>query len=257
MTEKELRKLKRSDYLQLLLTQGKDMSAVQTRLDETTEEIGQLQAANEHLKAKLNEKDEQIEKLKERLDDKDATISALRREIEEMKTSRRIELEEFGSIAMASLSLNGVFEAAQEAADQYLYNIRVIHDELMAKRQAEKAKQENLKKAIQTAHPAPQPLQPEAYSMPQALQQEAYPMPQAPKPEAYPIPQAPKPEAYPIPQAPKPETYPMPQVSKPEAYPIPQAPKPETYPIPQAPKPEAYPTQRIGLFDRLFGRGTR
>lgn len=158
MTEKELRKLKRRDFLQLLLAQGKDMSAVQTRLDETTEELGQLQATNERLKAKLDEKDELIEKLKGRLDNKDATISALQQEIEDMKASRRIELEKAGSIAMAALSLNGIFEVAQKAADQYLYNIRFMHDEMEAKCQAEKAKQQHLKKApLPMRAPMPKP----------------------------------------------------------------------------------------------------
>lgn len=40
-------------------------------------------------------------------------------------TDRKIMLEEAGSIAEASLRLNEVFEAAQKAADQYLYNIKL------------------------------------------------------------------------------------------------------------------------------------
>jgi hypothetical protein len=43
---------------------------------------------------------------------------------EEQLASRRIEVENAGSIAEASLRLNGVFQAAQEAADQYLENVR-------------------------------------------------------------------------------------------------------------------------------------
>lgn len=37
---------------------------------------------------------------------------------------REIRIQESGSIAEAALRLNGVFEAAQAAADQYLSNIR-------------------------------------------------------------------------------------------------------------------------------------
>ena len=37
--------------------------------------------------------------------------------------SRRIEIENAGSIAEAALKLNGVFEAADEAAKQYIYNM--------------------------------------------------------------------------------------------------------------------------------------
>ena len=43
--------------------------------------------------------------------------------------SRRIAMEEAGSIAEASLRLNGVFEAAQAAASQYLEKIRSLSGE--------------------------------------------------------------------------------------------------------------------------------
>lgn len=47
-------------------------------------------------------------------------INTLRAQLE----NRRITIEESGSIAEASLKLNGVFEAAQAAADEYLENVR-------------------------------------------------------------------------------------------------------------------------------------
>lgn len=53
----------------------------------------------------------------------------LERELEEARAalqSRDIFLEEAGSIAEAALRINGVFEAAQAAAQQYLDNIRRI-----------------------------------------------------------------------------------------------------------------------------------
>lgn len=129
MTEKELHKLKRQDFLQLLLTQGQEMAELQTQLKDTTAELEQIRETDERLKEKLNEKDELIEKLKGRLDQKDATINSLQAEMEEERASRRIELDEAGSIAVAALRLNGIFEAAQQAADQYLYNIKLRHEE--------------------------------------------------------------------------------------------------------------------------------
>lgn len=54
-------------------------------------------------------------------------VERLREELEEAKSrleDRRILLEKAGSIAEASLMLNGIFESAQRAADQYLDNIR-------------------------------------------------------------------------------------------------------------------------------------
>lgn len=60
----------------------------------------------------LLEQAKEVERLREELE-------AARRELE----SRRILLAEAGSIAEAALKLNGIFEAAQRAADQYLENI--------------------------------------------------------------------------------------------------------------------------------------
>lgn len=53
--------------------------------------------------------------------------------------SRKISVNESGTLAEAALKLNGVFEAAQAAANQYLDNIR-NNDEvcLMVRRDAEK-----------------------------------------------------------------------------------------------------------------------
>ncbi len=54
-------------------------------------------------------------------------VERLQKELETVKKQledRRIMEQEAGSIAEASLRLNKVFEAAQQAADQYLENIR-------------------------------------------------------------------------------------------------------------------------------------
>lgn len=54
-------------------------------------------------------------------------IEALEKELEEARAEledRRIQIENSGSIAEAALKLNGIFEAAQAAADQYLENIK-------------------------------------------------------------------------------------------------------------------------------------
>ena len=80
MTAKELKKLKRSELLEMLLAR--------------TEEV-------ERLRAELDEAQKQLD-------------------------DRAITLENSGSIAEAALKLNGVFEAAEEAAKQYLENIERI-----------------------------------------------------------------------------------------------------------------------------------
>nr|WP_296010600.1 hypothetical protein [uncultured Blautia sp.] len=128
MTEKDLHKLRRRDLLQLLLTQGEEAAALQNQLEKTETELKASQEGNERLKEKLNQKDELIEKLKGRLDEKDARIRELEEGMEEWKSDRRIELEEAGSIAEAALRLHDIFGAAQKAADQYLYNLRLMNE---------------------------------------------------------------------------------------------------------------------------------
>lgn len=99
MTGKELRKLGRSQLLELLVAQAKEM-----------------------------------EGLKERLAEAEAQLA-----------KRQIAIDEAGSIAEASLALSGIFEAAEEAAAQYVENIR----ELSGRQQKVyiKKEEENRKKA--------------------------------------------------------------------------------------------------------------
>ena len=77
MTDKELRKLTRSELLEMLIAQTE---------------------RNEMLNAELEEAKRQLQ-------------------------NRKIVCDRAGSLAEASLQLNGVFESAQEAAKQYLENI--------------------------------------------------------------------------------------------------------------------------------------
>ncbi|MDQ0223430.1 DNA repair protein [Streptococcus moroccensis] len=49
------------------------------------------------------------------------------KKLEELVEQKEIKLNEVGSIAEASLALNGVFEAAQAAADQYLLSIKAMY----------------------------------------------------------------------------------------------------------------------------------
>lgn len=74
MTEKDLKKLKRYQLLELLIAQT-----------------------------------ERADKLQERLE-----------LVEQKLAEREIEMSTLGSIAEASLHITGVFQSAQEAADQYL-----------------------------------------------------------------------------------------------------------------------------------------
>ena len=94
MTDKELRKLRRDDLLQILINQ-------QRQIDELNEKLAKSKAALER---------------------------------------RDIAIREAGSVAEAALKLNGVFEAAQAAADQYEAQMRANADEVRAKAEAESEK---------------------------------------------------------------------------------------------------------------------
>ena len=82
MTDKELKKLKRIELLEMLIEQSKE---------------------NEELKRQLKEAEEKLE-------------------------SRDIMIKQSGSIAEAALKLNGVFEAAEKAVEQYLENVKRMND---------------------------------------------------------------------------------------------------------------------------------
>lgn len=102
MTDKELRKLSRTELLEMLV-----------------------------------ERSREVERLQEEL-----------KQVREQLTSRQIAVDRAGSIAEASLQLNGVFDAAQKAAEQYLENIRQLsgrQTEVCARLEAEsQAKAEQL-----------------------------------------------------------------------------------------------------------------
>lgn len=86
MTDKELRKLTRTELLELLLAQSREMDRLNNELEQARQQL----------------------------------------------SKREIALTQSGSIAEAALQLNGIFEAAQAAADQYLENIRIPMEDTQA-----------------------------------------------------------------------------------------------------------------------------
>ena len=83
MGNKELRRLKRRDLLQMLLAQCEETERLQKELDETRTEFETLQEGYERLKKKLDIKDE-------RLNQKDAKIAELKDGVEVIQASRVI-----------------------------------------------------------------------------------------------------------------------------------------------------------------------
>ncbi len=113
MTDRELQKLGRRELLQLLLEQAKESERLGKRVEELEEQLHQTE--------------EGYERLRDRLDSKDAQIHELEDTLQMEREKRETDLENIGSIAEAALQLNGVFDAAQRAADYYLQSIQTLY----------------------------------------------------------------------------------------------------------------------------------
>lgn len=120
MTDKELRRLSRSELLEMLIAQA---------------------AENDQLKNRLEQAEAQLR-------------------------DRRIEIDKAGSLAEAALSLNGVFQAAEAAAQQYLENIQRISSQQDAISRV--IKEQSAKEAAQIRQEA------EAYSQKAHAEADAY-----------------------------------------------------------------------------------
>ena len=75
-----------------------------------------------------------------RLQENEETYRERISELETQLGEKRTKLEKAGSIAEAAISLSNVFEAAQDAADRYLKDIRRLRAEAVT--ELERAKQE-------------------------------------------------------------------------------------------------------------------
>jgi len=93
--------------------------------------------------------------LLEMLIDQTNENEALRKQLREAQSqlvNRNLVCENAGSIAEAALQLNGVFEAAQEACDQYTANIRARYSEIEERcRLLEEETEEKCQKMIEEA----------------------------------------------------------------------------------------------------------
>lgn len=99
VNDKELRKLKRKELLEIMLSQAKLIEELENELAKTKEDLN----------------------------------------------NKNIMIKEAGSIAEASMKLSGIFEKAQEVADQYLNSIRKNNEVLVMD---DEIKKDNLDKDI-------------------------------------------------------------------------------------------------------------
>lgn len=120
MTEKEFRKLRAKDLVQLLLTQGGEASQLQEQIDKKGEELAALLEDNDDLKIKLDDRDAYIENLKKDLDQRDIQIRDLEREFDTLRNDLWIDMPEIGTLREAIQILDRIFETAQREADQHI-----------------------------------------------------------------------------------------------------------------------------------------
>lgn len=123
MTDKELRKLRRQDLLQLLLAQSREVARQQELGDELRGEYEQQQKTDRRLKDKLDEKDAQLERLKKRLDQKDAEIASLRLQVARLQAGKGVKPEEVGSVTEIARHINDIFRSAQQQAETYMNSL--------------------------------------------------------------------------------------------------------------------------------------
>ena len=127
MTERELRSLSRKELLEIMIEQGKEMESCKAKYEK---DLAFLKSEHEKDREFLKEEYEK-------------EIAALKKELEYTRkdlASREIAINEAGSIAVAALQINKVFEAAQAASQQYLDNIRSLNERqaaICARRNAE------------------------------------------------------------------------------------------------------------------------
>ena len=98
MTEKELRKLRRDDLLQILINQQKQIDALNEQLQQSKEALA----------------------------------------------NRDIAIQEAGTLAEAALKMNGVFESAQKAAEEYVQQMHKRADAVVAEAEKRSAEAQSL-----------------------------------------------------------------------------------------------------------------
>ena len=117
MAEKKLRRLKRRDLLQMLLTQCEETERLQQENDEMRGRMDTILESYERLKKKLDVKDE-------RLNQKDAKIAELKRELETLKEEKETREERIGAIEETFYHFRDMFEEVQKTVETYMTNGR-------------------------------------------------------------------------------------------------------------------------------------
>ena len=124
MTEKEFRKLKRGDLLELLLAESRENTDMNHQLEQLQEQKKTLMKINAKLRQQFQQKDTELSAVLQRMEQKDLEIRELRQNVEELRKAREFKIEKAADdITDVTLKMRGVFETARKAADLYLAHI--------------------------------------------------------------------------------------------------------------------------------------
>ena len=128
------------DDLTAELAAEEEKTAAQTQqIEELLTTVNSAESSASQSQYDLSEQQKELEKATDENAALEEQVTALERENERLRAQlqemnekladRAIRIERAGSIAEAALQLNGVFQAAEEAAAQYLENVRRLAEE--------------------------------------------------------------------------------------------------------------------------------
>ncbi|MBE6989592.1 MAG: hypothetical protein E7426_02455 [Ruminococcaceae bacterium] len=123
MTDQELRKLKRSELLTIMLHQGKTVAALQEQLAEAEKKQAETAAELETLTATY-------ERLRKKLDEKDATIRQLRRTAQGPGGAAAGLESDLTSISASADKLSRVAETARRAVELHIAALSRLADQM-------------------------------------------------------------------------------------------------------------------------------
>lgn len=119
MTDKELSRLGRGDLIEIIYKLKKNEDKLKLQLVHANDELEQADKEIERLTNEIEQADREIERLSKTQGVPDS-----------VSVGETVKYTKVGSIAEAALSMNGVFEAAQKAADDYLMLIHSNYSDI-------------------------------------------------------------------------------------------------------------------------------
>jgi len=124
MTDRDVKRLSRVQILTLLRQQEEEITEQKETIVKQEKELA---AQNEEI-SKLAVMNQELKRNQEEI----AALKAKNEELTDKLESRKLLIEESGSLAEAALTVSGVIKAAQDAANIYLDNVKAMESQKMA-----------------------------------------------------------------------------------------------------------------------------